>query len=270
VYTTGGIEALAAASASAGRTTRVHVKVDTGMRRVGTEAENAVALARLVTEQPSLSLHAVCTHCAVADDPTDPFTDLQLDRFDEVLAALEADGLHPPLVHAANSAAAIAHPRSRYDLVRCGIAIYGIAPSAAVAGEVDLQPAMRLVSAVSFVKRVPAETGVSYGLEYRTGAETTLATVPIGYADGVPRRLSSTGGEVLIGGRRRCIAGVVTMDQIVVDCGDDPVAAGDEVVLLGRQGDEVVLADEWASRLGTIPYEIVCGIGPRVPRRYLP
>ena len=170
--------------------------------------------------------------------------------------------------HAANTAAAIAHPLARLDLVRCGIGIYGLAPSPVLAGAVDLVPAMSLRARVSHVKRVGGGEGISYGLRYRPDREVTVATVPLGYADGMPRRLSATGGEVLVNGRRRPIAGTVTMDQFLVDCGDDEVQVGDEVVLLGSQGDESISADDWARRLDTINYEIVCGIGPRVPRRY--
>jgi len=152
--------------------------------------------------------------------------------------------------------------------VRCGIGIYGIDPSPDLAGWVALRPAMSLRSRVSHVKRVAAGEGVSYGLRYCPQQETTIATVPLGYADGVPRRLSSTGGEVLLGGRRCPIAGTITMDQFLVDCGDDPVAVGDEVVLFGEQGGQRLGVDDWADRLDTIGYEIVCGISTRVPRRY--
>jgi alanine racemase len=177
------------------------------------------------------------------------------------------------MLHAANSAAAIDHPRARYDLVRAGIAVYGIPPSPALADRLDLRPAMRLSAEVSMVKRVEAGERVSYGLRHEFAAPTTVATVPIGYADGVPRRLSAQGGEVLIAGRRVPIVGVVTMDQLMVDVGDLDVAVGDEVVLIGEQaapsGDvERIVADDWADRLDTIGYEIVCGIGPRVPRFY--
>jgi alanine racemase len=202
----------------------------------------------------------------VADEPANAFTGVQLERFRAVIAELDAAGVTPALRHAANSAAALLCPDSRLDLVRCGISIYGIAPAPGIDWGVELHPAMSLHSTVSLVKRVDAGEALSYGQRYRLSRSANVATVPIGYADGVRRRLSSLGGEVLIGGKRHPIAGTVTMDQITVDCGDDPVAVGDEVVLLGRQGDEVITADEWAERLGTIAYEIVCGIGARVPR----
>ena len=273
VYTSSGVQGLADAARRAGRSAerpvRVHLKVDTGMHRVGAQPGDAVALARTVADEPSLELRSVFTHCAVADEPGNPFTGRQLARFDAVLAGLAAAGIEVPCTHAANTAAAIDHPAARLGLVRCGIGIYGLDPSPELAGRVPLVPAMSLHARVSHVKRVAAGEGISYGLRYRPTAETTIATVPLGYADGLPRRLGSNGGTVLVGGVPRPIAGSVTMDQILVDCGDDPVDVGDEVVLIGRQGDAAIGAEDWAALLDTIAYEIVCGISPRVPRRYL-
>jgi alanine racemase len=247
----------------------VHVKVDTGMRRVGLEPEDAVETIAAVVARPELRLEGVLTHLPVADEPDNPFTDEQLVRFRAVLDEIKAAGIDPGLVHMANSAGAIAHPATRFDLVRCGIAVYGIPPSPALDGLVDLRPAITLASEVSFVKRVRAGEAVSYGHHQRVAQDTTVATVPIGYADGVFRALPLHGQEVLIGGRRRPMVGVVTMDQVMVDCGPDAdVAPGDPVVLLGAQGDERITPDEWAGRLGTISYEVVCAIGPRVGRRY--
>ncbi len=271
VYTHAGVEAAGRAARSIGASHRLplHLKVDTGMHRVGSRPEDAVPLARAVAAHPGLTLDGIYTHCAVADEPEDPFTWEQLVRFSAVLDELGAAGLRPRLVHAANSAGAIAHPQSRYDLVRVGIALYGIPPAPALDGAVELRPAMSLKASVSMVKTVPAGDGISYGLRYRFERDSTVATVPIGYADGVRRHLAATGAEVLIGGRRRPIAGTVTMDQLTVDCGDDnTVCLGDEVVLIGEQGRERITAGEWAGRLDTIGYEVVCGIGPRVPRRY--
>jgi alanine racemase len=266
-YTPEGIEAMAAAARKRG-TARVHLKIDTGMNRVGCRPADALRLAKEIDRHDKVELEAMYTHCAVADEPGNPFTAEQLDRFDEVVTELEAAGLRPPMLHAANSAAAIEHPRSRYDLVRIGIALYGIAPSPALAGRVPLHPAMSLSAEVSMVKRVPAGEAISYGLRHRFECDTTVATVPIGYADGVPRGLSLRGGEVLVGGRRRPMTGVVTMDQLMVDCGDDEVSIGAEVVLLGEQGADRITVDDWAARMDTIAYEVVCGIGPRVPRHY--
>ena len=178
--------------------------------------------------------------------------------------------MRPALAHACNSAGVLAHPDAHHDLVRCGLAVYGVAPSPALEPEPPaLRPALALKARVSLVKEIEPGEGVSYGLRFRADRPTVIATVPIGYADGVPWRLTGAGGEVLVGGRRRPIAGAVTMDQLMVDCGDDrSVAVGDEVVLLGRQGDEEIGAWEWAGRLGTIAYEVLSGIGARVPRVY--
>ena len=193
-------------------------------------------------------------------------------------ARLHAAGLPAPeRLHAANSAGAIAHVASRYELVRCGISLYGYRPSAAIApGLVDpagrggLRPALTWRSAVSLVRELGAGERTSYGRAYELSGRADIATVPVGYADGVPRGLFAAGGELLVRGRRRALAGAVTMDQVLLDCGPDSgVRPGDEVVLIGSQGADEVTAAEWADRLGTISYEILCGIGPRVPRRHL-
>jgi len=274
VYRNGGVQQAAEAAERVGRSAPVHVKVDTGMHRVGADPKVAVEICAVVGASSSLVLDGLWTHLAVADDPDDPFTGLQLDRFDDVVATVRRLGLEPRQLHAANSAGAIAHPRSRYDFVRCGIASYGYAPSAAVApllarelapGEA-LRPVLSLKARVHLVRDLAAGERPSYGRRYSLPTDSLVAVVPLGYADGVTRRLSSTGGEVLIGGRRRKIAGTVTMDQIIVDCGNDDVRPGDEVVLIGRQGDEEITADEWAERTDTVAYEVLCGIGPRVPR----
>ncbi len=273
VYTRSGVSA---AARSARRSlVGVHVKVDTGMHRVGADAEAAVAVIDAVASEPRLDLEAVWTHLAVAEDTSDPFTSEQLDRLDEVVKGAAARGVAPRMVHAANSAGAIAHPGARHDLVRCGIALYGYSPSPEVsaaldsspAGRAGLRPVLSLRARVSHVRRLVAGESLSYGRRYVLGSESVVATVPIGYADGVPRRLFSEGGEALVGGVRRRIAGTVTMDQLMIDCGPDAaVAPGDEVVLLGTQGSERIDADEWAGRLGTISYEVLSGVGPRVPR----
>ena len=272
VYTASGVDGLSVASRRAGRTAdrpvRVHLKLDTGMHRVGAQPDEAVPLAKAIDADPALELRSVFTHCAVADEPDNGFTAVQLERFHALVAEIEAAGIEVPCVHAANTAAAIDHPEARLGMVRCGIGMYGIAPAPALDDRVALVPALSLRARVSHVKRVAAGEGISYGLRYRPEVETTIATVPLGYADGLPRRLGAEGGTVLVGGRARPIAGSVTMDQILVDCADLPVAVGDEVVLLGSQGDATIGAEEWADRLGTIAYEIICGISPRVPRRH--
>jgi alanine racemase len=247
----------------------VHLKVDTGMRRVGAPVPAVLELAERVVAHRSLDLGGVWTHCAVADEPANPFTVQQLERFDGVLSELAAAGIEVPIRHAANSAGAIAHPSSRYDMVRCGISIYGIPPAPALRGLVTLDPALRLSTEVSLVKEVAAGDGISYGLRHHVPRATRVATLPVGYADGVHRALGLGGQEVLIGGRRHQMVGVVTMDQVMVDVGpDSTVAAGEEVVLLGAQGTERITPEEWAAQLSTIAYEVVCSIGPRVERRH--
>jgi alanine racemase len=271
VYTEGGVDAIAKAVADAGRTEplAVHLKVDTGMHRVGCAPEEAAKVARRIVESGVLTLDGLCTHFAVADEPENPYTLEQIARFDDVRAELARLGVTPRLTHAANSPGLLAFPQARYDMVRPGIVIYGIAPSSALAGRVALKPVMALKARVSHVKDLESGARISYGLRYETRGRCRVATVPVGYADGVPRNLAHAGGEVLIRGIRRPIAGTVTMDQLMVDCGDAPVEVGDEVVLIGRQGDGEVTATEWAERLGTIAYEVVAGIGPRVPREYV-
>ena len=263
-------EYLAAIEAAGGTDVPVHLKLDTGMQRVGARPDDAVAMADAITASPATVLEGVFTHLAAADEPDHPSNREQLDRFDAALDALSAAGHRPTLVHAANSAGAIVYPRARYSMVRPGIAVYGISPGPevdATVAELGLQPALSLRARVSFVKRVTGGSRISYGLRHTFSRDTTVATVPIGYADGVPRRLFSMGGEVLLGGVRRRIVGVVTMDQLMVDCGDDHVEVGDEVVLIGSQGQHHVTASEWGELLGTIGYEVVCAISSRVERR---
>ncbi|HEX4082412.1 MAG TPA: alanine racemase [Acidimicrobiales bacterium] len=275
VATEGSVRALAAAARQAGVRLPVHVKVDTGMHRVGADPADVPSLVKAVQAEPDLELEGLWTHLAVADgvgEEDRSFTGAQLRRFD---AAVAASGPRPPVLHAANSAATIAWPEARYDLVRCGIAVYGELPSPALAGRLEaatggsLRPALSLRARVAAVRRLDASERPSYGRLRPLPDRSVVATVPLGYADGVPRALFGAGFSVLIGGRRRPLAGMVTMDQIVVDCGPDAtVAVGDEVTLLGSQGDDAITADDWASLLGTIGYEILCGIGPRVPRVY--
>ncbi|MGB8196788.1 MAG: alanine racemase, partial [Acidimicrobiales bacterium] len=195
----------------------------------------------------------------------------QIAQFDEVVAALAKRGVEPRIVHAANSAGALGYPEARHHMVRVGLSLYGYLPEAWLASALEatgerLMPAMTLRAKVVAVRRVEAGERPSYKRRRALDAAATIATVPFGYADGYPRRLFDEGAEVLINEKRYPLAGVVTMDMLVIDCGDDVVQPGDEVVLLGRQGDEEITADEWAERAGTISWEILCGIGARVPR----
>lgn len=246
----------------------VHLKVNTGMQRVGADPEESLSLASKIAETPSLNLAGCWTHLAVAETDAD-YTKQQLEGFAATVAALEDKGLRPPMLHAANSAGGLNYPEARYDMVRFGICSYGLRPGPDVGADLDLRPAMRVVSTVSYTRRLEKGERPSYGRRRALPADSYVATVPVGYADGLSRRYGEVGGEVLIAGQRHPFAGTVTMDQIVIDCGDHQVAVGDEVVLLGSQGEEEITADEWAAKLGTINYEIVCRWGPRLPRRYL-
>lgn len=270
VYRKEYVEALAAAvRRDGGERLDVHVKVDTGMHRVGADPADAPALVTKITANAdALRLTGVYTHFAAADTPGHPANAVQSQRFAAVLDALGP--MEPSVaVHAVNSAGAMSMPAERRDFIRAGIATYGIIPGDGVVDHCgDLRQVMTLHARVSRVQRVAKGEGVSYGHRFVAASPTTVATLPIGYADGVPRRLWSQGGEVLIGGKRRPIIGVVTMDQLMVDCGDDEIEVGDEAVLFGRQGAECIRSEDWARALDTIGYEITCGIGPRVPRRY--
>lgn len=269
VYTEAGVVALAKAVADLGvEPLPVHVKVDTGMHRVGVGEDAVLELVAKVRDHGELALTGLCTHFAVADEPERPDTADQLRRFARVREQIAASGVGPLQVHVANSAGAIEHPDARFDMVRIGIAIYGIEPAPGIGADLGLVPSLSLRSRVSHVQRRRRGDRLSYGLRYELTRDATIVTVPIGYADGVPRNLGAVGGEVLVRGERRPIAGTVTMDQLLVDVGELPVEVGEVVTLIGRDGDAEVRATEWAERLGTIGYEIVCSIGPRVPREY--
>ncbi|MEV4001054.1 alanine racemase [Actinomadura sp. NPDC049753] len=252
-----------------GREARIHLKADTGMSRGGARGDGWEALvdAALKAEATGhVRVAGVMSHFACADEPGHPSIAAQLGAFTEMVAQAEKAGARFEVRHIANSAAALTLPEARFDLVRPGIATYGLTPVPALGG-FGLRPAMTLVADAALVKRVPAGSGVSYGHTYHTERETTLAVVPVGYGDGIPRHGSNV-LEVLAGGRRRTIAGRVCMDQFVVDLGDDPLAAGDEIVLFGPGDRGEPTAQEWAEALGTISYEIVTRIGARVPRAY--
>ncbi len=262
VYRPQFIEVLAAASDDV---IDVQLVVDTGMHRVGVAPDHAVDLAQQIADAPSLRLAGMWTHFAVAEDDEE-FSRLQIERFESVADQVRQAGIDPGRLHLSNSAGVL-HVRPEATMARIGLGMYGLHPDP-TRPDVELRPAMRLVSRVSFTQRLPADARPSYGRRRPLPADATVATVPIGYADGVPRLLGQRGGEVLIGGVRRPFAGTITMDQVMVDCGDDDVEVGDEVVLLGRQDGEEISADEWAERTETISWEIVTRMGERLPRRY--
>ena len=268
---------LVRAQAAAERTgipARLHLKVDTGLSRGGATADawpDLCEAAAKAEAEGSVRVTGLWSHFAFADGgPDHPVNSRQAALFAEALTVATGKGLHPEVRHLANSAATLTAPATHYDLVRPGVAIYGLSPVPQLGGPQDfgLRPAMSLRSQVALTKRVPAGAGVSYVHRYHTTRPTTLALVPLGYADGVPRAATNS-AEVLVGGARRTIAGTVSMDQFVLDVGDDEVGPGDEVVLFGSGEDGEPTAQEWALALGTIDYEIVTRVGSRVPREYV-
>jgi alanine racemase len=247
---------------------RVHVKLDTGMGRLGTRVSaEAMAIAEAASAAPSLELAGAMTHFATADDPDDDFIRVQLSRFDPFVAELRRR--HPGvIVHAANSGATFAEPSSHFDLVRCGIALYGLDPSNVSAQERGLEPALELTSYVAAVKAAGKGDSAGYGRRFVADRETWLATLPIGYADGI-RRAFTNNLDVLIGGRRHPLVGAVSMDNITVEVEEaGSVKQGMRATIIGANGPEHQSAEELAARIGTINYEIVCGISARVPREY--
>lgn len=263
IYSTAQLATVAAAAASLDRVARVHLKVDTGLTRGGACRHQWPGLVHAAAAARGVEVVAIWSHLAHADDPGHPIIEQQVRYFDEAYQVARDAGLRP-LRHLANSAATLTRPDLHYDLVRPGIAVYGLSPVPGVS--YDLRPAMTLRSQVAMVKRVPAGEGVSYGHVWHTPRETTLALVPAGYADGVPRLLTGQ-LDVWLAGRRRPVVGRVCMDQVMVDCGDAPVAEGAEVVFFGSGQAGAPTAAEWADKLGTIHYEVVAGmVRPRVTR----
>ncbi len=274
VGSVGGAEAAVAVAQQLGGTHKVHLKLDTGMHRMGVSPEDLVTAADILSASPHIDFEGLYTHFPVADStsPDDrAFTRSQIATFDEAVATLRDRGISPRQLHTANTAAALGYPQSDRSFARVGLALYGYLPedwlgSALEATGERLHPALTLRAQVVAVRRVKAGERPSYGRRRAVERDTTIATVPFGYADGYPRRLFEAGAEVLINNKRYPLAGSVTMDQLLIDCGDDEVALGDDVVLLGRQGSEVISADDWARQANTITWEILCGIGARVPR----
>nr|BBH94579.1 alanine racemase [Thermogemmatispora argillosa] len=269
LYSIEAAQALSRAAQALQRTVKVHLKVDTGMGRLGIRAEEIeaiVALAREVKRLPGLELEGIFTHFAMADARDQSYTRKQLARFQRVLQALETEGLRPPLAHAANSAATLTVPEAHFEMVRPGIALYGLDPSPEVRLPPGFRPALSFKTQVAQVKLIPEGECIGYGCTYVTTRPTRIAVLPVGYADGF-RRAPRTWGSVLIHGKEAPIVGRVCMDQCMIDVTDIPgVRVGDEVVLIGRQGEAQLTAEQVAERLGTINYEVVSEILARVPR----
>ncbi|MGH7360788.1 MAG: alanine racemase [Candidatus Methylomirabilales bacterium] len=262
-------EALSRAAGKARRRVAVHLKVDTGMGRVGVPMEEVSALAGAIGRLPGVRLRGVMTHFAAADAPDPAHAREQLRRFHQALASPELRAVPSLLRHAANSAATFALPEARLDMVRAGIALYGCPPSPDAPPPVPLRPVLSLETRVAQVHWVPAGTTVSYGCTFVAPTRMRIATLPVGYGDGFPRALSNR-GVVLLRGKRAPVVGRVCMDMVMVDVTGIPeVTEGDPVVLLGPQGTEAIPVDAWAVLADTISYEVLCGISPRVPRLYV-
>ncbi|MEV6672304.1 alanine racemase [Streptomyces sp. NPDC051162] len=261
------------AARACGRVARVQLKIDTGLGRSGCQPDDwpeLIAAARAAEDEGLIEVTGVWSHFACADEPGHPSIQAQLRVFKDALRYAEEQGIEPEVRHIANSPATLTLPESHFDLVRTGLAIYGVSPSPELGtpAELGLRPVMTLSASLASVKRVPGGHGVSYGHHYVTPGATTLALVPVGYADGIPRAASGT-GPVLIGGKWRTVAGRVAMDQFVVDLGGDSAHAGDEAVLFGPGDRGEPTAEDWARATGTIAYEVVTRITSRVPRVYV-
>lgn len=259
-----------------GKPINVHIKVDTGMGRLGVLSKDAAEFVKKIHRLKFINIEGIFTHFALADMDED-FTSYQIDLFNRLISNLNKDGLYISLLHAANSMGVIGYKESHFNMVRPGLVIYGLYPKEnfpAEAGsrnmreKINLKPVLSLKTKVIYIKRVPRGCGISYGHDYVTKKDTKIATLPIGYGDGYPRNLSNK-AAVLIGGKRYKISGKICMDQIMVDVGDARIKIGDEAVLIGSQGQHKITTEELARLSGTIPYEIVCGLGSRIPRIYI-
>ena len=267
VSTPGAARALEQAAAARGIRLQCHLKIDTGMNRLGFRHDNLARTLPPVLASPHLDITAVYTHFATADDPESPWLDEQRARFDRGVAAARAMGLPAVPRHAANSAALIRDARTWYDSVRPGLLLYGIVPPPLAAADLDLRPALSLQSRIVAVKGLRPGEGTGYGLGSAGETPRTIAIVPAGYADGLDLRLAGR-ASVLVRGRRRAIVGSVCMDMIMIDVTGTDVSPGDEVVLIGRQDADEITAREIAAAIGTIPWEVVCRLGQRIEREY--
>ncbi|MBI2901399.1 MAG: alanine racemase [Planctomycetes bacterium] len=251
------------------RLLRIHVKVDTGMGRLGTSPARAAELVHDVLGRTPLELEGLCTHLSSVASGNVAYTREQIDRFQGVVDALQVDGIRPPIVHALNSVGVFTFPEAQYDMVRCGIALYGLDPGIFGRMGVPLQSVLSLRTRVVYLKGLPEGSYVGYDQKYRTDRATRIATCAAGYNDGYPYLLANR-SAALVRGRRVPVVGTVTMDYLMLDVGDLPEAdVGDEVTLIGRDGTDEIRAEELARRIGTIPYELTCGLGKRVRRVYV-
>jgi alanine racemase len=268
VYTMGFARTLSEAADKRVASIPIHLKLDTGMHRVGVPPDQALDAVAELRRLPGLEIEGIWSHLAVADIPDHPFTGQQLDLFAELSDAIEEAGVKLRYRHIANSAAVLSLPASHMDLVRCGVACYGLWPGPAFVGTVDLRPVLSLRARVNLAKWVSAGERLSYGLNYELARPGRVLTIPAGYADGYDRRLSNR-GEILVGGHRFRVSGTVCMDQFMVDAGDASIEEGAIATLIGSDGDERVTAEEIAEQIDTINYEVTARIPSRVPRIYL-
>ena len=252
--------------AQIGKTLPVHLKLDTGMSRLGTDWQQATEFVKLTRQLPFLKPASVYSHLATADDPEPTIMKLQQARFTEAIAKLEAEGILPPKLHLANSAATLSGQNFHYDLVRVGLALYGLYPAPHFRSRVKLKPILQVKARITQVKKITAGTGVSYGHKFIAPRDMAIAVVGIGYADGVPRNLSNR-LEVLVRGQLVPQIGTITMDQLMLDVSNLPnLQSGEIVTLIGHDGEHIITAEDWADALGTISWEILCGFKHRLPR----
>ena len=268
VYTQAFAQALASAAAERKTEARIHLKVDTGMHRVGVPADEVADAAKALAELRGLVVEGAWSHLAVADVPDHPFTRTQIDLFTQLTEQIEGAGINLKFRHLANSAATMSDPDTHLDIVRCGVACYGLWPSTDLLGVLDLRPALALRARVNMKKTVQAGDGVSYGLRYSLPEDSTIATVTAGYADGYDRRLSGR-ADILVKGRRYRVSGTVCMDQFMSDVGSDEIEVGDIATLIGPDGKDGIPAEELAAHIGTINYEVTTRIPSRVPRIFI-
>jgi alanine racemase len=268
VYTQGFAEVLAEAARARGTTVAVHLKLDTGMHRVGVPSSEVADAVAALKKLEGLRIEGAWSHLAVADIPHHPFTRKQLDLFTRLVGDIEEAGIALRYRHLANSAAAMSDPQTHFDIVRCGVAAYGLWPGNALLGSMDLRPALSLRARVNMTKLVEAGDGVSYGLRYSLSQQSRIITITAGYADGYDRRLSGR-ADVLLGGRRYRVSGTVCMDQFMCDVSSDEIAVGQIATLIGEDGADSIPAEELAAHIGTINYEVTTRIPSRVPRIFL-
>lgn len=269
VYSMEQARAISAAAVSQGKQAKLHLKIDTGMGRIGVSPEEAPKFSQAIAKLPGIFLEGAFTHMSSADED-ESYTRTQFAHFMDAISRVESLGISIPIKHAANSATTVLFPEMHLDMARAGIITYGLSPSPKCAKLIDLRSAMQLKALVSHVKTVPANTSISYGRRFTTDAPSVIATLPIGYADGWSRLLSNK-AQVLVHGRLAPVVGRICMDQCMFDATGVPgVQTGDEVLLFGTQEDKTILVDEVAAHIGTINYEIVCMLSKRIPRVYQP